>query len=152
MLSHAVSPDSDAKKSQSFLCPRAQPSPLMLDPPPSTLPILSGMERPLRGGLGWPTNFQSSSVPSFPPKRAASVTLGTSSLPPASSKITLTSGFSARRRATTDPEEPDPQTMKSYCEARRSLSFRWFPRTRSAKSNGDCFAQFELISLLLCAG
>jgi hypothetical protein len=26
---------------------------------------------------------------------------------------TLTSGFSARRRATTEPEEPDPQMMKS---------------------------------------
>jgi hypothetical protein len=36
------------------------------------------------------------------------MTLGASSSPPASSNSTLTSGFSARRRATTDPEEPDP--------------------------------------------
>jgi hypothetical protein len=43
----------------------------------------------------------------------ASVTFGTSSLPPASTNSTLTSGFSASRRATTEPEEPDPQTMKS---------------------------------------
>src|SRR5258708_6967160 len=47
-----VSPDSDAKKSQSFLCPRAQAITLMLDPPPSTLPILSGMERPFEVWIG----------------------------------------------------------------------------------------------------
>jgi hypothetical protein len=34
----------------------------------------------------------------------------------------LTSGFSARRRATADPEEPDPQTIKSYCGFRLDLS------------------------------
>jgi hypothetical protein len=95
----------------------------MLDPPPSTLPILSGMERPLKCGLRWATNFQSRSVPRFSNQRAASVTLGASSLPPASSNNTLTSGFSARRRATTEPEEPDPQTMKSYYDFRLDLSF-----------------------------
>src|SRR6266478_1066076 len=97
---------------------------LILDPPPSTLPIFSGMERPLRYGLGWATKFQSRSVPRFSNHRADSVTLGTSSLPPASSNNTLTSGFSARRRATTEPEEPDPQTMKSYCDFRLDLSLR----------------------------
>src|SRR5258706_4923836 len=121
----------------------------MLDPPPSTLPIWSGMERPLRCGLGWATNFQSRSVPRFSNHRPASVTLGTSSLPPASSNNTLTSGFSARRRATTDPEEPDPQTMKSYCDFRPDLSFSWFTRTLSTKSTADCFPLFELISVLL---
>jgi hypothetical protein len=45
--------------------------------------------------------------------RFASMTLGTSSRPLASSNSTLTSRFSASRRATTEPEEPDPQTMKS---------------------------------------
>jgi hypothetical protein len=57
--------------------------------------------------------------------------LGTSSVSPASSKSTLTSGFSARWRATTEPEEPDPQTMKSQCDFRLDLRLRWFSRTRS---------------------
>jgi hypothetical protein len=35
------------------------------------------------------------------------------SVPPVSSNNTLTPGFSANLRATTDPEEPDPQTIKS---------------------------------------
>jgi hypothetical protein len=39
--------------------------------------------------------------------------LASSSLPPASSRRTLTSAFSANRRATTDPDDPEPQTMKS---------------------------------------
>jgi hypothetical protein len=46
------------------------------------------------------------------------MTLGTSWLPPASSSSTLTAGFSASRHATTEPEEPDPQTMKSQCDFR----------------------------------
>ena len=36
--------------------------------------------------------------------------------PTASIRRTLTSGFSANRRATTDPDEPDPQMMKSHCD------------------------------------
>src|SRR3981189_1983126 len=36
-----------------------------------------------------------------------------SSLPPASSKRTLTSTLSANRRATTGPDDPEPQTIKS---------------------------------------
>src|ERR1700730_83970 len=43
----------------------------------------------------------------------ASLMLASSSLPPASSRRTLTSAFSASRRATTDPDDPEPQTMKS---------------------------------------
>src|ERR1700758_5643212 len=62
------------------------------------------------------------------------MTSGTSSHPPASSRSTLTSGFSASRRATTEPDEPDPQTMKSYCNLRSDLSFCWLARTRSMKS------------------
>jgi hypothetical protein len=71
------------------------------------------MERPLRWGFGCPTKFQSRSLPRFIGHLSASMILGTSSSPPASSNSTLTLAFSARRRATTDPEEPDPQTMKS---------------------------------------
>jgi len=41
------------------------------------------------------------------------MTLGTSSPPPASSSSTLASRFSASRRATADPDDPEPQTMKS---------------------------------------
>ena len=84
----------------------------MLDPPPNTLPMSIGMERPLRCRVRLGLETQSRSLPRFKPL-AASMTLGTSSLPPASSSSTLTSGFSASRRATTEPEEPDPQTMKS---------------------------------------
>jgi hypothetical protein len=42
-----------------------------------------------------------------------SMMFATSSLPPASSRSALTSAFSANRRATTDPDDPDPQTMTS---------------------------------------
>lgn len=41
-----VSPASAAKESQSFLCPCDQAIALMLDPPPSTLPMCRGTERP----------------------------------------------------------------------------------------------------------
>ncbi len=47
---HRHAPRSRKKKKknpQSFLWPRAQAIMLMLDPPPSTLPMFSGMERPL---------------------------------------------------------------------------------------------------------
>src|SRR5215813_7111372 len=107
---------------------------LMLDPPPSTLPMGRGMARPLRCGLGCAMNFQSRSVPKFSNHLFASLTLGTSSLPPASSNSTLTSGVSANRRATTEPEEPDPQTMKSYCGFKSDVSLCWLRRTRSTKS------------------
>jgi hypothetical protein len=43
----------------------------------------------------------------------ASVKAGTLSSPPASTYSTLTSGFSASRRATTEPDDPAPETMKS---------------------------------------
>ncbi len=55
-------------------------------------------------------------------------------VPPASNSSTLTSGFSASRRATTEPEEPEPQTMKSYCDFNSAASFRWLMRTRSVKA------------------
>src|SRR5215813_3143549 len=87
----------------------------MDEPPPRTLPIESGRERPLMDGLGWALKFQSYSPPRFMGQLVASRMLATSSSLPASSNNTFTSGFAARRRATTDPEEPDPHTMKSYC-------------------------------------
>src|SRR5215469_12621021 len=98
--------------------------PLMLDPPPKTFPMPREIARPLRCGFGSALNCQYLSLPIFVIHRRASVTLGTSSSPPASSNRTLTAGFSARRLATTDPEEPDPQTTKSYCVFRLDLSFR----------------------------
>src|SRR5262244_2315520 len=95
----------------------------MLDPPPKTFPIPIGMVRPLRYGFGSALNSQYLSLPIFVTHWRASVTLGTASSPPASSSRTLTAGFSARRPATTDPAEPDPQIMKSYCVFRFDLSF-----------------------------
>src|SRR5215470_4289399 len=50
------------------------------------------------------------------------------------SNSTFTSGFSARRRATTDPEEPDPHTMKSYCAFKPAVRRAWLLRTRSLNS------------------
>jgi hypothetical protein len=96
-----------------------------VDPPPSTLPIFSGMERPLRCGFGWPIKAQSRSLPRFRGHWPASMMLGTSSLPRASSRRTLASAFSANRRATTEPDEPDPQTIKSLCGLSSAVSFCW---------------------------
>src|SRR5258708_5795246 len=87
---------------------------LMLEPPPSVLPIAQCRDRPFRSGLGFVLNAQSRLPPMLSGQLAGALTFGSSSSPPASSKSTCTSGFSARRRATTDPEEPDPHTMKSY--------------------------------------
>src|ERR1700730_6850067 len=112
----AGSPASVAKKSQSFLCPHIQALTLMLESPPSTLPMFIGMARPFRWELGSARKFQSRSDPRFKNHCPGSFTLGTSSSPPASIRRTLTSGFSASRRATTDPAEPDPQMMTSYCD------------------------------------
>jgi hypothetical protein len=100
----------------------------MDEQPPRTLPIESGKRRPLIDGLGSALKFQSCSPPRLLGQLAASRMLATSSSPPASSKSTFTSGFSARRRATTDPAEPDPHTMKSYCAVnsagRRAVSWK----------------------------
>src|ERR1700730_6855595 len=112
----AGSPASAAKKSQSFLCPRIQAITLMLEPPPRTLPMFIGMARPFRCELGSALKFQSRSDPRLRNHCPGSFTLGPLSSPPASIRRTLTSGFSASRRATTDPDEPDPQMMKSYCD------------------------------------
>src|SRR5215472_19098488 len=107
------------------------------EPPPSTLPMESGRERPLMDGLGWALKFQSCSPPRFMGQLAASLMLATSSSPPASSNKTFTSGFSARRRDTTDPEEPDPHTMKSYCAFNPVVRRCWLRRTRSLNSTPD---------------
>src|SRR5215469_8271556 len=106
----------------------------MDEPPPRTLPMESGRERPLTDGLGWALKFQSCSPPRFMGQEAASLMLATSSSPPASSNSMFTSGFSARRRATTDPEEPDPHTMKSYCAFKPAVRRAWLLRTRSLNS------------------
>ena len=74
---------------------------------------LVGMARPFNRGFGLALKAQSCSPPRREGHADASLTLASSSLPPASSRRTLTSAFSASRRATTDPDDPEPQTMKS---------------------------------------
>src|SRR5258708_8403056 len=86
----------------------------MLDPPPRTLPIFIGIERPLRLGLGWATKPQSRSLPRFKAHWTDSTTIGTSSLPPASKSRTLPSGFSASRLVTTEPELHEHPTLNTY--------------------------------------
>ena len=61
-------------------------------------------------------------------------------MPPASSSSTLTSGFSASRRATTDPDEPDPQTMKSYFG---------FLRTKLPLIQANAFDEIERTRILV---
>ncbi len=95
--------------------------------------MFMGMARPFRNGLGSARKFQSRSDPRFSNHFPGSFTLGTLSSPPASTRRTLTSGFSASRRATTDPDEPAPQMMKSYCDFIPDNSLDWLMRTRSAK-------------------
>ena len=87
----------------------------MLEPPPKTLPIEYRMERPFRFGLGSVMKPQSSALPRFMGQRSVSNTSSVSSLPPASMSSTLMFGFAASLPATTEPELPLPQTMKSNC-------------------------------------
>jgi hypothetical protein len=69
------------------------------------------------------------------------------SSPPASSSSTLTSELSASRRATTEPDEPDPQTIKSYCGFKLEISLpdccvlvlRTLPRQRLIKNLRSLF-------------
>src|ERR1700730_15306730 len=96
---------------------------LMLEPPPSTLPTDMGRLRPLRSGLGSAAKLQSVGPPRFSAQRAAAMTLGTSSLPPASSRRTCIPGFSASLRATTDPDDPAPQTITSYAVLRAPVAY-----------------------------
>src|SRR6516165_11188471 len=124
----------------------------MLDPPPSTFPIPKERARPLTQRLGSALNCQYLSLPMFVVHCRASATLGTSSSPPASNNRTLTAVFSARRRATTEPEEPDPQTMKSYCAFRAALNFSWFSRTRSEKASDSACLGLAFISFLKHTG
>jgi hypothetical protein len=71
------------------------------------------MLRPFNRGFGRALNDQSWSPPRNDGQAEASMMLGIPSLPPASNKSTSTAGFSAKRRATTDPDDPDPHTIKS---------------------------------------
>lgn len=80
-----------------------------------------------RQGIGcWARKPQSRSLPRLSGHCAGSMTVGTSSEPPASSNRTLTSGFSARRRATAEPEEPgstdDEVVARSNFAERHSVS------------------------------
>jgi hypothetical protein len=99
-----------AKKSQSFLCPRPRHH---VDARSAAQYLAHGIRNraavEVRVGFGGEVPVPLAAR--FSGHCSARITSGTSSSPPASSSSTLTSGFSARRRATTDPEEPDPQTM-----------------------------------------
>src|ERR1700753_2941909 len=96
----------------------------MLDPPPRTLPIDIGSARLLICGLGSLENAQSRSLPRFVGHRAGIMTDGDASGGPASSRSTDTSGFSASLRATTEPDDPAPHTMKSYSAASAEYASR----------------------------
>src|SRR5262245_844558 len=74
---------------------------------------------------------QSRSLPRFSGHFSGSLTSATSSSPPASNSRTLTSGISARRRAITEPDDPEPQTMKSYCDLALCLADTRTPRCQS---------------------
>src|ERR1700729_3498368 len=89
----------------------------MLDPPPRTLPIDISNVRLLICALGSLWNAQSRSLPRLVGHKAGVITDGVASWPPASSSSTDTWGFSASRRATTEPDDPAPHTMKSYSPA-----------------------------------
>ena len=106
----AGSPAAAANRSQSARCPRDQVVTLMLPPPPNTRPIAYGMARPLTCGLGAAVKPHSRSLPRLVGHWSGSSTAGTSSLPPASSRRTVTSGLAASWPATTQPAEPAPQT------------------------------------------
>ena len=116
------------------------PSQFMLEPPPRTLPIESGTTRPLtpRAGSAW--KFQSRSLPRFMGHLSAIHYGGTLTSPLASRSRTLISLFSARRRATTDPDEPDPQSR--IVLSGRPLASPGFalrvPRRRCYHSDSSC--------------
>src|SRR5215472_4464412 len=62
--------------------------------------------------MDWVRPESCRAVPKLVSHCRASLTLGTSSVPPASSSSTEARPLSARRRATTEPDEPDPQNNK----------------------------------------
>src|SRR5262245_5065018 len=119
---------------------------LMLDPPPRTFPMLKGMARPLRLGFGAAWNCQSRSVPRFWIHRSASMTLSASSPPPASRSRTDTSGFSASRRATTEPDEPDPQTMKSWTLDSKASFIDFDMRVILEEGSGQQFGELDQVA------
>ena len=65
---------------------------------------LVGMARPFNRGFGLALKAQSCSPPRREGHADASLTLASSSLPPASSRRTLTSAFSAKRSRAADDE------------------------------------------------
>lgn len=90
--------------------------------PAVEVPVRLSLERPIR------------SPPRLVCHRPGSLTLGKSSRPPASTNSTLAEPSSARRRATTEPEDPAPQTMKSYGRSRSVTNRPWLARTRRSTS------------------
>ena len=88
----------------------------MLDPPPSTLPIDNKMDRPFSAGLGSAWN------PSLAPAQVERPLHRSSDFGCVVGAACLQQQHTDVRvlrdpRATTEPDEPDPQTMKSYCRA-----------------------------------
>jgi len=93
LIVHAVSPDSMRRNPNRAMSRVAHAITLMLDPRRAPCPYFGGMERPFRAIWSWATNGQSRSPRGFSTTRPASVTLGPSALPPASSNNTLTRDF-----------------------------------------------------------
>jgi hypothetical protein len=97
---------------------------------------LVGMARPFNRGFGLALKAQSCSPPRREGHADASLTLASSSLPPASSRRTLTSAFSAKRSRAADDEvvmrlQLSKQLLLIDTDARR----RWFSgRTRRSWS------------------
>jgi hypothetical protein len=95
-----------------------------------------GMARPFNRGFGLALKAQSCSPPRREGHADASLTLASSSLPPASSRRTLTSAFSAKRSRAADDEvvmrlQLSKQLLLIDTDARR----RWFSgRTRRSWS------------------
>ena len=97
---------------------------------------LVGMARPFNRGFGLALKAQSCSPPRREGHADASLTLASSSLPPASSRRTLTSAYSAKRSRAADDEvvmrlQLSKQLLLIDTDARR----RWFSgRTRRSWS------------------
>ena len=102
---------------------------LMLEPPPSPLPMFRGRRRPFRWEQGWLSKAQSRSEPRFSGHREGSMRAGDRLPSPASNSSTRASCRSARRAATTQPAEPAPQTMKSNPSVRVRPRHDWFCAT-----------------------
>lgn len=100
----------------------------MLYPSRSTLPLDKAVERPFRGAVVCAVNAQNADCRALPKSLGQSnvaVNSRASSAPPASSRSTGTSGFSAGR-GHHDLDDATPQVEKS-CRRAASAGSMWFP-------------------------